>query len=153
PAQSVSLPREPLDHVQLEAVKVAGFVKPALVRKANRIDDERITFPMADRITLPGLLGHARLVVRAAVRRNHPKSVLSSKSARVQEDDLILRLHNLRGSAHARHAVGPALEFGIKLIAVGIVFPDFGPEFRLVERLVAIAQAAQRVVVLEILEA
>src|SRR5215467_6812527 len=153
PAQRIAVAREALHHLELEAVEVARLVQPALVREADGLDHQRVAFPMADRIALPGLLRDARLVVRPAVGGHDAEGVLPGKTAGIEQHHLILGLHDLRRLAHAWHAIGPALELVIALVAVGVVLAHLGPMFRLVERLVAVAQPAQRIVVLEILEA
>src|SRR5262245_48460743 len=89
PAQRVALAREALGDLELEAVEVARLVQPALVRKANGLDHQRVALPMADRIALPGLLGDARLVVRPAVGRHDAEGVLPGKAAGIDRKSVV----------------------------------------------------------------
>src|SRR5215831_2554678 len=113
PAQRVALAGQPLDDMELEAVEVAGFVQPALVGETGAVDDQRLAVPVADRIALPRFLCHPRRVVSAAVRRDDAEGVLSSEPTRIEKDDLIPGLNDLRWRTKPRHPVGPALELGV----------------------------------------
>src|SRR5437764_1230339 len=97
--------RETLNEVQLIAVRVADRVEPRLVVEVDRVDDERVAFPMADRIAEPR---RDAVSVRTAVDRNHrePRVLLE------EEREVLVALHDLHrlgridGPRHAEWQAG-----------------------------------------------
>jgi len=91
-----------LGHFHFIRMRDTGFVDPADIVLSNRLDHQRVTFPMPDGIAEPGL--YDLRIVRAAIHEDLAPDV---GSAFVNDPDLILVLHNaprVRSGAHARNA-------------------------------------------------
>src|SRR5207237_9570814 len=54
--------RPALDDVQLLRVRIAPVVEPRLVVEADRVDDERVTLPSADRVAPPRRIALIRML-------------------------------------------------------------------------------------------
>ena len=84
PLQRVARARERLVDVHVVAVEPAGPLDPALVVEADDVDDERVAFPLADRVAVPRRVLRLDRVVRTAVDRDHAERV----AILVHEDQL-----------------------------------------------------------------
>src|SRR5258707_950793 len=149
---AVADPRQALGHLHLEAVRPAVLVQPALVAEADRLDYQRIAFPMRDLVPVQGLGSGVVGVVRAAVgkhlARHVPRLVAAGITgeagpAEQDVDGLAFRLDDLAGNAHARHTQGDARVDRVFPVALVLVVRDLVPELRLVERDVVVGFATQ----------
>ena len=66
--------RVALDDVELLGVRRAAAIEPELVVEADRIDDERVAFPVTDRVSEPR--GNKTLRVLAAVHADDTVSAV-----------------------------------------------------------------------------
>src|SRR6266576_2783496 len=83
------------------AVDRAVLAEPCVVHKIRHVDDHRIAFPVANRVSVVRWI--ERPVMVPAIRRDHAKGVLFGRVDRiVDEDDLIGNLNDFGWRTYAR---------------------------------------------------
>src|SRR5579859_2040440 len=95
-----------LNDVHVFAMEIAGDVEPTGVVETDRVDDQRISLPMADRLALPGAVQIIERSMRPAIGHYHPVSIAPalSRGTDVKKNHQLGCLNDLRGWSHARHA-------------------------------------------------
>src|SRR5712691_1047709 len=138
--ESVALAPKFLDHMHVVGMEISASIEPRGVVEANRVNDERVALPMSHGIPVKAHVLRPHRIVPAAVRRNDPEIIRlrAGSGSRIKEDHFIGSLNDLRGGAHAWHAVRLALKKWIHGIRVSIQVLNFIPELRLIERPVGI---------------
>jgi len=66
----ISVAADAFDYVESGTVKISGFSEPCVVIEIDRVDDERIAFPVTDGFSVIGGIG-VRIML-ASIHRYHP---------------------------------------------------------------------------------
>src|ERR1700688_3192210 len=118
--KDVSLAGKAFDNVQFWTVYVPVFVKPSILAKIGYIYDERVSFPMADRIAIRHRV--QVFVMRAAVGGNGAEDIIVF-ILHIEEIECLRSLHNLSRHADARNSLRLATKRRVeKLLAVEVIF-------------------------------
>src|SRR3984893_3504831 len=134
------------------AMEVPGDVEPAGVVETDRVDNQSISIPVAQRLSFPCAIQIVERRMVPAIRRNHAVGITPTlgRATDVKEDYLRGRLNDLGRRAHARDARRHAAERRVLGVSVLIQLLNLFPELRLIQRLIRIGSADERVVTLRV---
>src|ERR1700730_1465863 len=109
-----------LDDVHILAMKIAGYVEPAGVVEPDRVDDHRISLPMADRLALPGAVLILARRWGPAIGHDRPVSIAPAlgSGTHVKKNHQLSRLNDFCRCPHARDASRLAAERRVFSITV-----------------------------------
>src|SRR6516162_6998884 len=111
-------------------MKVPIFAKPSVLRETGRLDHQRVTLPMADRVAV----GRRVRVQAVPAPIGGDDPVRISGHVLIKEHDLGWQLNDPAWSADARNAWLAAIEHRVDLTFVVGEILHFGLELRLVGR-------------------
>src|SRR4029077_12799672 len=80
PCQRIAIAVHALDDVHILAMEITGDVEPAGVVEPDRIYDQRVSFPMADRLAFPRAVQIIERSMRPAIGHDHPVSITPALS-------------------------------------------------------------------------
>src|SRR5207237_1762369 len=123
-----------LDDMHVFAMEVARDVEPTGVGETDRVDNKRLSLPVADRLAFPGAIQIVEWGMGPAVRGDNAVAIALTlgPTGDVKEDDLRGRLDDLGRRSHARDAGRHATERRVRVIAVLIQLLNLFPELGLV---------------------
>ena len=105
----IALRGEALEDLHVLGVKEAAARKPGLRRKPDRLDHERVAFPVAHGMTRELGLADRPLVERAAVRRDDAEVGITAAAvaaATVDQGDVVVGGEDAPGRALPRMPIG-----------------------------------------------
>src|ERR1700720_3810196 len=112
------------------------LVKPTGAVETDAVDDHRAPPPVSDRLPVPGPIQILEVGVFSAIGRNHAVAGLSRNQAalpRVNEDQVVRCLGDVRRDADTRNSGGHALIGGIFFVGVRVEILHSLPVFRFIK--------------------